>query len=140
MSPNVNWARHREVLPRFLQDLLFTPGQSADVIFLGVVAIGLAVVVWRRKVADRRLLVPTVVLATVLPHIYVVWLGSATELDRHALAIAVSLRIALWLMAAYALDALLVVSRRPHDPEPDERDGNTDTTAAGELRTASASS
>jgi hypothetical protein len=139
VSPNVNWARHREVLPRFLQDLLFTPGQSADVIFLGIVAIGLAVVAWRRKVADRRLLVPTVVLATVLPHIYIVWLGSATELDRHALTIAVSLRIALWLMAAYALDALLVASPASR-PEPDERDRATDTTAAGELRTASASS
>ena len=142
VSPNVNWARHREVVPRFLQDLLFTPGQSADVIFLGIVAIGLAVVAWRRKVADRRFLVPTVVLATVLPHIYIVWLGSATELDRHALAIAVSLRIALWLMAAYALDALLVASPASQS-EPDERDRATDTTAttaSGELRTASASS
>jgi hypothetical protein len=80
-----------------------------------------------------------VVLATVLPHIYVVWLGSATELDRHALAIAVSLRIALWLMAAYALDALLVASPASR-PEPDERDRAADTTASGELRTASTSS
>ena len=108
VSPNANWARHREVLPRFLQDLLFTPGQSADVISLAVVAIGLAVVAHRRKVADRRLLVPFVVFATVVPHVYLVWLTSATELNRHALIIAVSLRIALWLIAAFALDALLV--------------------------------
>jgi hypothetical protein len=107
VSPNANWARHREVVPRLLQDLLFTPGQSADVISLGAVAIGLALFARRRNLADRRLLVPTVVLGTVLPHIYVVWLTSASELDRHALIIAVSLRIALWLMAAFAIDALL---------------------------------
>jgi hypothetical protein len=113
VSPNANWAFHRDVLPGFLQDLLFAPGQSADVISLGAVAIGLALVARRRKVADRRLLVPTVVLATVVPHIYLVWLTSATELDRHALIIAVSLRIAIWLMAAYALDVLLAAPPAP---------------------------
>ena len=98
------------MLPRLVQDLLFTPGESADVISLSVVTAGLVVVARRRRGADRRLLVPAVVLATVIPHIYLVWLTSATELDRHTLIIAVSLRIALWITAAYALDALLVAA------------------------------
>jgi hypothetical protein len=110
LSPNANWARHRDVLPREIQDLLFSAGQSGDVLLLGGIAIGLAVVAWRRRVLDRRLLVPAVVLGTVLPQIYVVWLTSASELDRHAIIIAVSVRIALWLIAAYALDALLAPS------------------------------
>jgi hypothetical protein len=113
LSPNANWARHRDVLPSVIQDLLFSPGQSGDVILLGGIAVGLAVVAWRRRVLDRRLLVPAVVLGTVLPQIYVVWLSSASELDRHAIIIAVSVRIALWLVAAYALDALLVTSSAP---------------------------
>ncbi len=117
VSPSANWARHREVVPRLVQDVLFTPGQSADVTTLGAVAIGLALVARKRKLLDRRLLVPTVVLGTVLPHIYVVWLTSATELDRHALIVASSLRIALWLMAAYSLDALL--GAQPASPAVD---------------------
>jgi hypothetical protein len=108
LSPTADWARHREVLPRVVQDLLFEQGQIGDVLLLGGVAIALAVVAWRRHGRDRRLLVPAVVLLTVVPHIFVVWLGSATELDRHALIIAVSLRIALWIVLACALDRLLV--------------------------------
>jgi hypothetical protein len=110
LSPTADWGRHREVLPRVVQDLLFEQGQIGDVLLLGGVAIALAVVAWGRHGWDRRLLVPVVVLATVVPHVFVVWLGSATELDRHALIIAVSLRIALWLIAACAVDALLLAT------------------------------
>jgi hypothetical protein len=111
LSPDVNWGRHRDVVPRVLEDLLFGRGQIGDLVLLGGIGLALAAVSRRRYGWDRRLWVPAVVVASVIPHAYVVWLGSATELDRHAIAVAVSARIGLWLIVAFSLDRLLTGAR-----------------------------
>jgi hypothetical protein len=112
LSPDTDWARHRDVLPRVVQDLLFERGTVGDLIALSIAAFTLVGFAWKRHGWDRRFLVPGIVVASVLPHIYVVWLTSATELDRHAVDIAVSARIGLWLLAAYALDRLVSTPER----------------------------
>ena len=107
-SPTAQWARHRAVLPRVIEDLLFEQGQIGDLLLLAGGAFALAFVAWRRHGWDRRLLLPMLIVASVIPHAYLVWLGSATEIDRHALIVAISARIALWITAALALDRILV--------------------------------
>jgi hypothetical protein len=120
LSPDVNWGRHRDVVPRVVEDLLFGRGQIGDLLVVGGFALGLTVVASRRYGWDRRLWVPVLVVASVIPHAYVVWLGSATELDRHAIAVAVSARIGLWLVLAFSLDRVLTAG-----------DANDDAAAPG---------
>ena len=107
LSPTAQWARHRAVLPRVIEDLLFQQGQIGDLLLLAGGAFALVIVAWRRYGWDRRLWVPALIVASVIPHAYIVWLGSATEIDRHGLVVAASVRIALWIAVALALDRLL---------------------------------
>jgi hypothetical protein len=95
------------VLPRVIEDLLFEQGQIGDLLLLAGGTFALILVAWRRRPWDHRLVVPALVIASVIPHAYIVWLGSATEIDRHALMVASSARIALWIAAAFALDRII---------------------------------
>ncbi|MDP9223685.1 MAG: hypothetical protein M3P18_07475, partial [Actinomycetota bacterium] len=110
LSPTANYGRHRDALPAVVQGLLFEQGQIGDVLTLAALAIGLALAAWRRFGPDPRLWVPVLVAASAIPQGYLVWLGGGEavgELDRLSIVIAVSLRIALWIIAAFALDRIV---------------------------------
>lgn len=108
LSPTANYGRYREVLPLVLSELLFEQGQIGDVIALGAAAAALFVLARRRSGRDDRQWIPMLLLASVVPQGYFVWLlGGVGELDRLSIVAAVSCRIALWLIAGLALDHYL---------------------------------
>jgi len=95
LSPDANYGRHRELLPIVVQQLMFQQGQIGDVVALAIGAFALLYLAWRRHGWDSAVTVPLLVAATALPQAYVLWLSDAVELDRIAVVLAVSLRIAL---------------------------------------------
>jgi hypothetical protein len=73
----------------------------------------------RRFGRDKRMMLPIIVAISAIPQGYFVWLfGGDGEIDRHAIVLAVSLRIALWLMAGFALDRILDVKGNPQSNYP----------------------
>jgi len=110
LSPTVNYARHRDVLPTVVQELLWDQGQIGDVLTLAGIAFGLAFLAWKRWGPDRRVVVPVLLAALAIPQGYLVWLGGGEavgELDRLSMVTAVSLRIGLWLLLAFAADRFM---------------------------------
>ena len=53
-------------------------------------------------------LVPGLLLITAFPMMYVVWYGDAIEVERHAFQISLQVRLALWMMSVFLVDAWLV--------------------------------
>jgi hypothetical protein len=105
------YGRARPVLPAVLEDLLVDSGNGGLLLFL-VAGVGVAVAVsWRRDGFDSRWAVPLVILGVDVAQIVVVWHGSPAELGRHSLALSVSARVALWILA------FLVVDRSLSPPE-----------------------
>ncbi|MGN6473962.1 MAG: hypothetical protein ACTHK4_10005 [Mycobacteriales bacterium] len=125
LSPTANYGRHRDLVPDPISGLLFEQGQIGDVIALGLLAAWLAVFARRRRVLDTRAGVPLTALALCVPEIYIIWLADPIELDRHAVVLAVVVRIALWCLAAVAADGLLAGRR-----VTGRYDGTTDRSAA----------
>ncbi|HWB67201.1 MAG TPA: hypothetical protein VG708_10280, partial [Mycobacteriales bacterium] len=107
LSPTANYGRHRDLLPEPVQALLFEQGQIGDVLALGLLTLALVGLAWRRRRLDSRMVVPAVALVCCVPEVFLVWLADPIELDRHAVVLAVALRIALWVLAAVAADQLL---------------------------------
>jgi hypothetical protein len=110
LSPDVNYGRHREVVPSFVAGVLFNQGQFGDVLTLAILALGAMVAAVRRLGRDPRLTLPLVIAALAVPEGYILWLsgGEATgELDRLSMVTAVSVRIGLWILLAVGLDRLL---------------------------------
>jgi hypothetical protein len=93
-------------LPRFLNAILFPRGLLTILTVVAVVAIATSVVAARLGVSSVWA-VPIVALISTFPHGLVVWHLSALEVDRHALQVAVILRLALLLLVVLALDAVL---------------------------------
>ena len=60
----------------------------------------------------NRLVAAGLAALLVVPQYLIVWHGDALEIDRHAISVAVELRIALWMITAMALDAV-ARARRP---------------------------
>ena len=117
LSPDANWARHRSVLPAVIEELLFQQGQFGDVLALASVGGLLLVVARRYRRRDSRLWVPGMLAASVIPQVYLVFLtGGVGELDRLAMPVAVSARIALWLIVGFAADRILSErdAQKPH--------------------------
>ena len=68
-----------------------------------VLLLGLAV----NGVARRVWLVPAIMLLSTLPHAAIIWDGSATSLGRHALLLAIYVRLGLILASLYVVDGLV---------------------------------
>ncbi|MEI8105401.1 MAG: hypothetical protein WCH31_06135 [Actinomycetes bacterium] len=114
LSPSVNYARVRPVVPSVVERLLFDQGQFGEIFALIALGAGLTVLSSRRFGRDARILVPVLVAASSIPQAYIVWLGGGEttgELDRQSLTLAVSLRISLWIVIACALDRLASARR-----------------------------
>jgi len=107
LSPTANYGRHRDVLPSVIQDLLFQQGQIGDVLLLAVGAFGLAWVARRKLGSDSRMWVPFIAIAFAIAQGYLVWFAGDAEIDRHAIVLATTARIGLWIVAGYALDRLI---------------------------------
>jgi hypothetical protein len=108
LSPTVAYGRHRQVLPTVVESFLFEQGQIGDLLVLIAVTGGVTWVVWRRRALNRKFVVPGLVVLSAVPQFYTVWLGDPLELDRHAMVLAVSVRIGLWILLAYGLDRVLM--------------------------------
>lgn len=107
LSPSVDYARHREVVPTIVEDVLFNQGQFGDVLTLAVAAFALMIFSLRRFGRDRRFVVPLVAVLLAIPEGYVVWLSGPGEIDRLSMVTAVSVRIGLWAMLAVGIDRVL---------------------------------
>jgi hypothetical protein len=80
---------------------------SQGLVEIWIVAALLAAIALARRRRNRVLLV-TVALSTLLlvVHYLVDWHGDALELDRHAIAAAVQLRVVLWIVTALVVDEI----------------------------------
>jgi hypothetical protein len=99
-------------LPSRLEPVLFPRGIALVCSLLALVLVGSAVV---GRLAGPTIVwvVPIAILLTTYPHFLVAWHQSGVEVDRHAFEAALLLRLAGFLLAAFALDRALVgVERR----------------------------
>jgi len=98
-------------LPSRLEPVLFPRGIALVCSLLVLVLVGSAVVGW---LAGPTIvwLVPVAILLTTYPHFLVAWHQSGVEVDRHAFEAALLLRLAGFLLAAFALDRAFVVAQR----------------------------
>lgn len=97
-------------LPRSLSDLLWVQGKWPVLLLLLVVGAG-AVLVAVRIGYPPLWAVPAGALLTTIPHGLVTWHLSGLEVDRHALEVAVILRLALLVLLVLVLDAVLEARR-----------------------------
>ncbi len=108
LSPDANYGRHRDILPSVIEELLFEQGQIGDVTLLAFCAFGLAYVARRRYGRDPRMGLVMIIALSAIPQGFLVWLGGGDgETDRHAIVLAVTLRVGLWIVAGLALDRIL---------------------------------
>jgi hypothetical protein len=90
------------------------------VIWLAIDALALAFTVRRRGWPTAATLPVALILLT-YPHLWAVWTGDAFDVNRHALAASIQLRLGLWLASLAVLDAwstALVARRRPAEAVP----------------------
>jgi hypothetical protein len=111
IDPNVQTyndnASHRFLpLPRAAEKVFFPRGIG---LLCGLIVIVLAGAgfVARRFGWERIWLVPLALLLTTYPHFLVVWHQSGIEVDRHALEASLLLRLAILLLAVFAVDRAL---------------------------------
>jgi hypothetical protein len=95
-------------LPPRLEPILFPRGITLVLALLALVLVGATVVAWFAGPATIWL-VPAAILLLTYPHFLVAWHESGVEVDRHAFEAALLLRLAGFLLAAFALDRALAV-------------------------------
>lgn len=88
-------------------DGLVYPARRSGLLLLGAAAVALAAPKRRLLATRRELLVPAAMVALAVAAAFVVWHADTIELGRHALAIAVRLRLAAWLLFLAAVGAWL---------------------------------
>jgi hypothetical protein len=109
---NDNAADRAFPLPRSLSDLFYVQGKRS-IVFLLLVVVGGAAVVAVRFGLSWLWAVPATVLVSTFPHGLVAYHLSGLEVDRHALEVAVLLRLGVLLLAVLACDAVLQAWRVP---------------------------
>jgi hypothetical protein len=105
---NDNAADRAFPLPEALGDLLFVHGKRWVLLLLLGVGAGAAFVAWRYG-WTWVWAVPVGALLTTIPHGLVAFHLSGLEVDRHALEVAVILRLSLLLLLVLAIDAAVTV-------------------------------
>jgi hypothetical protein len=97
---------YRPATPSFLNRVLY-PSSAKHLLVWTVLALvfvaGFALMGWGRLVWT----VPLVVLASTIPHAIIVWDGDDASTGRHALILAVLVRLGLFLISLYLMDAYL---------------------------------
>jgi hypothetical protein len=99
-SPNA-----RRLLPDPIDSIAYPRGSQDVWFWLVVVCVG-ALAAWRYLGAHRFWLVPAFALLVQLPHAIVVYQADTLEIPRHAVLVAVMTRLALLLLALFAIDAI----------------------------------
>ncbi len=107
LSPDANYGRHREMLPTPVEEFLFEQGQIGDVVSLAIAAFTLLYLAGdatagpplHRSAPHRSDGAPTGLRAVVV--------RCRRARPHRGVVLAVSLRIALWLLAALSIDRLL---------------------------------
>jgi hypothetical protein len=107
---NDNAADRSLPLPRALDDLVYVHGKVI-VVALALLAAAAAVVVARIYGLPPPVLVAAALVVSTIPHSLAVYHLSGLEVDRHALEVAVLLRLGIFLLALFALDSFLRVRR-----------------------------
>jgi hypothetical protein len=110
LSPDVSWYRVRlHPEPPWLtiaSEVFYT--KSAQILGLWlVVVIGSATVLIRNGKGQPFWMVPFFVLATLYPLFLVIWHGDSAALERHSLPVGLGLRLSLWLLTFFIIDATL---------------------------------
>jgi hypothetical protein len=70
--------------------------------------LGYCNVIWKRTAV---LLVPVMMIVLTYPLAAIVWHGDAAEVGRHALMVAIQLRLGLWMLLLFAADVVLGQAR-----------------------------
>ena len=115
ISPDVSgWrpADFKAALPTEVQDIVYPPDNQSLWFWLIPIAV-FAVLAVRRVSANRLWLVPLFLILSAVPHAIVVWNGDSMDTTRHALLIAVMIRLGAIILLLVALDAFLVRRTRP---------------------------
>jgi hypothetical protein len=99
---------YRDALPGTLDRVLY-PSNAGLLLGWAIAVAALAVALFELR--RRTWLVSTVLIASTLPHAVVIWTGDDASIGRHALLLAVYLRLALILLSVQLLDAYLVDRR-----------------------------
>ena len=107
LTYNDNATKRFFPLPRAAEDVLFLRGVPAVAAWIGL-TLAFAIVAAVLAGVTAVELVPLAILLTTYPHYLFAWHLSGLEVDRHAFGAALMLRLSLFLLAAYSLDALLV--------------------------------
>jgi hypothetical protein len=103
---------------------LFVPDMVALVVWsLAVLASAAWLLARSRRSRRRGALLVVTLFVLALPHLWVVWVGDAHNIARHALTASLQLRVAGWIILALALDGWLARRRSRHSdraepPEP----------------------
>jgi hypothetical protein len=99
-------------------DALFLPDPVPLAIWSVVVVIaGVWLLVASRRSPTRRVVwLSVAVLVLAVPHLWLVWVGDAHNIARHAVTASVQLRVTGWLVLVLALDELLSPRRRRAAP------------------------
>ncbi len=107
---NDNAADRAIPLPRVVDDAVFVHGKRSALALVLFIAVFAAAVAFRFR-ASTMWIVPIVVLMSTVPHGLVAYHLSGLEVDRHALEVAVGLRVGALILALFALDALVTELR-----------------------------
>ena len=117
LSPDVSWYRvrlHPEPPWLPLAGAVFYPKSSLILGLWSVVVLGSTAVLIRVGKGRPFWAIPLLVLATLYPLYLVIWHGDTAALERHSLPIGLGLRLSLWLLTFFVLDATLA----QHAPRP----------------------
>jgi hypothetical protein len=109
LAPPDSYATTRPVLPAFVEQILFQPGDTGAVIFGLVLVLGWSLAWIRRRSAAW--VIPLVVIGLSIASLYTGWHGATPELGRLALLGAVGLRIGLLLQLAFLVETAVVARR-----------------------------
>ena len=97
-------------------DGLMVSGSTPVLVALGAAALGSAVALWRRRRWAAPWLVPLALVASAAMLAAVTWHGDAMEVGRHALPVAVHLRLGVLLALALAADEWIAPAATRTDP------------------------
>jgi hypothetical protein len=109
----ITGTRLHESYAQALDNLVFPRSPRAVLVWMGLLAVGLAVL--GSRVVRPVLVVACGLILLVYPHLWVVWTGDAVELARHGLSAALQLQLGLWLLSLGLFDALLLRFARTPD-------------------------